>query len=115
MHTHKFDTPTKNAHLHAWRNQPATAEQWIEHWINENGIWIPGTHGARPVFLEITHISPVTHALRGKADYAVEARNAKPFYIKFAREERVFSPLAWPTLVIPHYSMRQSWWLLSTN
>ena len=50
MHLHKFDTPTKNAHLHAWRAQPATPDEWLEHWNNEGGIWIPCTEGNRPVF-----------------------------------------------------------------
>lgn len=115
MQLHKFDTPTKHAQLHVWRSQPATPDEWIEHWSNEGGIWIPSTRGTRPVFLEIIHITATTHALGDKADYVVEAKDSKPFYIKFAREERAFSPLSRPTLVIPHCSMRQAWWLLSAN
>jgi hypothetical protein len=38
MQLHKFDTQTKNAHLHIWRSQPAMPEEWIEHWTNEGGI-----------------------------------------------------------------------------
>lgn len=115
MQLHKFDTPKKNAHLHAWRAQPASPEEWLEHWSNEGGIWIPSSEGNRPTFLEIIHITPTSPAMQGKADYVVEARNSKPFYIKFARHERAFCPLALPTLVLPHCSLKQSWWLLSAN
>lgn len=115
MHIHKFDTPKKNAHLHAWRAQPATPEEWIEHWTNEGGIWIPCTQGNRPVFLEIAHITPTSPALKGKADYVIESRDSKPFYIKFAHHERAFCPLTLPTLVLPHNSLKQAWWLLSAN
>ncbi|MEZ5524583.1 MAG: hypothetical protein R3E62_06385 [Pseudomonadales bacterium] len=115
MQLHKFDTQTKNAHLHIWRSQPATPEEWIEHWTNEGGIWIPCSRGNRPVFLAIRHITPVSKALKDKADFLVDAADSKPFYIKFAREERAFSPLSRPTLVIPYCSMRQAWWLLSAN
>ena len=115
MHLHKFDSPTKNAHLHAWRAQPATPDEWLEHWNKEGGIWIPCTEGNRPVFLEITHISPITHPLSKQADYLIEAKDSKPFYIKFACNERAFSPLPRPTLVIPHGSLKQAWWLLSAH